>query len=157
MIHRGSVMVHAVAAVCAVVLLVAVPAAAATVQPPAVFATVLDVAAWQAAVANKVAYAPPDFTQLHFIHCSTNNQTAWVLNRFYGANTTALTAVIETAELTSPVAMVHSVPGMAPFPHIMGKLNLEAVPKVLTLTRPSLSQPWNHAAVCASLGGCADK
>lgn len=48
---------------------------------PPIFSTVLDVAAWKAAVKAGVPYAPPDFGKLGFIHCSRLNQTAWVLNR----------------------------------------------------------------------------
>ena len=120
---------------------------------PATFATVLDVPAWHEAVATGEPYAPPDFAKIHFIHCSRLNQTAWVLNRFYAANTSAPTALIEAAAVTAPVRMVNSVPGMSAFPHIMGKLNTNAVPKVITLTRAE-GQAWNYKSVCAQLGGC---
>ena len=118
------------------------------------FTSVLDVSAWNAAVTAGVDYAPSDFSKIGFIHCSRLNQTAWVLNRFYNANTTALTAVISTMDVKAPVDWVYSVPGMDSFPHIMGKLNLDAVIRVVSVNRSSTSVPWDEASVCKQVGGC---
>lgn len=165
-LHRG-VFVRVAAVACAVALAAALRVAAKPANGareeltngaggvPPVFATVLDYPAWLAAESQHRNYAPAAFAKNGFIHCSTLNQTTWVLNRFYGANTSAPTALIETARVTAPIDMVNSVPGMKPFPHIMGTLNLDAVPRVVNLTRPSVAQPWAHDAVCAALGGCS--
>lgn len=66
---------------------------------------------------------------------------------------TAPTAIIRTASVIAPIKMIHSVPGKSAFPHIFGKLNLDAVVRVVDLNRTS-NELWTQADVCKQLGGC---
>lgn len=69
-----------------------------------------------------------------FIHASSAEQTVPTANRFYAdIGEPVIILVIEVARLTAPLRY-EDVPGSpAPFPHIYGPLNLDAVVDVLPL------------------------
>ena len=70
-----------------------------------------------------------------FIHASTAGQLAAVANAFYADVDDLLVLVIDEA-LLGPEVRYEPVPGMAaPFPHVYGPLNVDAVVEVRPLTR----------------------
>jgi uncharacterized protein (DUF952 family) len=72
-----------------------------------------------------------------FIHASTAEQVAAVANLFYRGLTDLLVLVIDT-ERVGPEIRYEQVPGSdAPFPHIYGALNVDAV----VGTRPLAAGP----------------
>ena len=84
---------------------------------------------WQAAQ-GVGDYRPASLTSEGFIHCSTADQLAAVANAFFRDRRDLLILVIDESRLTSPLKWEPAV-GDAPvgglFPHIHGRLNLEAV------------------------------
>jgi uncharacterized protein (DUF952 family) len=72
-----------------------------------------------------------------FIHASTAEQVAPVANQFYQGLTDLLVLVIDT-DRVGPEIRYEQVPGSAaPFPHIYGPLNIDAVAD----TRPLAAGP----------------
>lgn len=70
-----------------------------------------------------------------FIHASTEGQVAPVANAFYAGAGDLVVLVIDPARLRSEVRY-EQVPGFeAPFPHIYGPLNADAVVRTLSLDR----------------------
>ena len=70
-----------------------------------------------------------------FIHASTAAQLAFVANAFYADVDDLLVLVIDEERLR-PEVVYEEVPGMtAPFPHIYGPLNVDAVVEVRPLER----------------------
>jgi len=74
-------------------------------------------------------------TQEGFIHASDKHQVAVVANAFYRADEGLLVLVIDT-ELLDAEVRYEPVPGSdAPYPHIYGPINPDAVVEVLPLER----------------------
>jgi uncharacterized protein (DUF952 family) len=69
-----------------------------------------------------------------FIHCSFDEQLAWVANRFYADAEDLLLLHIDVERLTSPLREEPCETGEI-FPHIHGPLNRDAVVKVEALER----------------------
>jgi uncharacterized protein (DUF952 family) len=70
-----------------------------------------------------------------FIHASTEAQVAPVANAVYHGDDDLLVLVIDPARLRSEIRY-ENVPGWeAPFPHIYGPVNADAVVKTLPLER----------------------
>jgi uncharacterized protein (DUF952 family) len=70
-----------------------------------------------------------------FIHASTADQLAGVANAFYAGDDDLLVLVIDEERLR-PEVVYEEVPGMtAPFPHIYGPLNVDAVVGTRPLSR----------------------
>jgi uncharacterized protein (DUF952 family) len=62
-----------------------------------------------------------------FIHASTGGQVAWVANRYYRGVPDLVVLVIDTDRVAAEIRY-EEVPGSeAPFPHIYGALNTDAV------------------------------
>ncbi|WP_194899652.1 DUF952 domain-containing protein [Catenulispora pinisilvae] len=73
--------------------------------------------------------------QVGFIHASTAAQVDGVANAFYADAEDPLVLVIDPDKLTAPLRY-DPVPGAdAPFPHIYGPLNLDAVTGTTELRR----------------------
>jgi uncharacterized protein (DUF952 family) len=71
-----------------------------------------------------------------FIHCSTQDQLAGVLSRFFQGRTGLVVLEIEPSKLTSPLRF-ESAPKIGElFPHIYGPLNTDAVVSVRELDSP---------------------
>ena len=65
-----------------------------------------------------------------FIHNSTNEQVAGVLERYYKNKTDLVLLHIEEANLTAPLKYELAASVNEMFPHIFGVINLEAVTKI---------------------------
>lgn len=130
----------------------AVLALAGAQQHPARFTITLDVAAYNSARSTG-EYAPASLKQLGFIHCSTANETTWVLQHHFEANATVEMAVVQASAVpaSSPIKWVVSVPELPPFPHVFGPIPLTAFVNVVNVTRPSVSTPWTRDNVCQQL------
>lgn len=93
---------------------------------------------WSAALETG-AYAADSLQEQGFIHASTQSQVMNVANAFYRAQQELVLLVIDPEKLAAPLRWeppVHPKPGenlppdTALFPHIYGKINLEAVIEV---------------------------
>jgi uncharacterized protein (DUF952 family) len=68
-----------------------------------------------------------------FIHCSTPDQLAGVLSRFFRGRSGLVVLEIDSSKLTSPLRF-ESAPKIGElFPHVYGPLNADAVVSVRTL------------------------
>lgn len=87
---------------------------------------------WAAAVAKGAYEAPSLFTE-GFIHNSTKEQVSGVLQRYYKNETDLVLLHIDETLLTAPLKyeLAPSINEM--FPHIFGRINLNAVINVETL------------------------
>lgn len=69
-------------------------------------------------------------TSLHiegFIHCSRKEQVAGVLERYYQGQTDLLLLHIDETKLAAPLKYELALSVNEEFPHVFGKINLEAV------------------------------
>lgn len=75
-------------------------------------------------------YEHPSLITEGFIHCCTEAQLPGVLQRYFPGMSHLVKLEIETGKLTAPLKyeIAPSVPEA--FPHIYGKINLEAVNRV---------------------------
>ncbi|QEC67050.1 DUF952 domain-containing protein [Panacibacter ginsenosidivorans] len=81
---------------------------------------------WQTALANGIYQA----TSLHtegFIHCSTAQQVAGVLQRYFVGKTDLVKLTIDTLKLHSQFQYDFSSSVNEAFPHVYGAINLDAV------------------------------
>ncbi len=62
-----------------------------------------------------------------FIHASQANQVAGVLERYYLGVSNLVKLHIDETKLTAPLKWEHSPSVNESFPHIYGKINLEAI------------------------------
>ena len=62
-----------------------------------------------------------------FIHCSTQDQVAGVLDRYYKGQTNLVKLTIEKSKVTSPLIFELATSINEVFPHIHGPIDLESV------------------------------
>ena len=62
-----------------------------------------------------------------FIHCSTNDQVAGVLARYYNGQTNLVKLTIDKSKVTSPLIFELAGSINEVFPHIHGPIDLESV------------------------------
>ncbi|HMO63121.1 MAG TPA: DUF952 domain-containing protein [Ferruginibacter sp.] len=89
-------------------------------------------AAWQQAK-DQGWYAAPSLHTEGFIHASKQEQVAGVLQRYYSGGQNLLLLHIDETKLTAPLLyeLAPSVNEM--FPHIYGRLNIDAVTTVTSI------------------------
>ncbi len=87
---------------------------------------------WQEAQ-QKGFYDHPSLKDEGFIHCSQEHQVAGVLERYFARKTDLVKLVIDTDKLTSKYIFDWSPSTHDTFPHVYGKINLDAVIEVLSL------------------------
>jgi uncharacterized protein (DUF952 family) len=87
---------------------------------------------WEQAKING-AYKPAGFDSDGFIHCSTEEQVAGVLDRFYKGQTGLVKLKIEKVKLERPLLFELATDLDELFPHIYGALNIESVVEVITI------------------------
>ena len=96
---------------------------------------------WEAAQATG-EFRSPEFEQLGFIHCSTQEQVLLVANAFFAGLSGLVLLLIDPARLRSPVMWEppHSTTGRLPgftqgtvFPHVYGPINVDAVVRTVEL------------------------
>lgn len=85
-------------------------------------------AAWEKAQTTG-AYITDSLSTEGFIHCSTQDQVAGVLDRYYKGQTNLLKLTIEKSKVTSPLIFELASSINEVFPHIHGPINLSAVIK----------------------------
>jgi uncharacterized protein (DUF952 family) len=85
-------------------------------------------AAWEKAQ-TAGAYTADSLATEGFIHCSTQDQVAGVLDRYYKGQTNLVKLTIEKSKVTSPLIFELATSINEVFPHIHGPINLSAVVK----------------------------
>jgi uncharacterized protein (DUF952 family) len=85
-------------------------------------------AAWEKAQTTG-AYITDSLSTEGFIHCSTQDQVAGVLDRYYKGQTNLVKLTIEKSKVTSPLIFELATSINEVFPHIHGPINLSAVVK----------------------------
>lgn len=78
-------------------------------------------------------YQPKQFINDGFIHCSYKHQLIEVANRFYKRQNNLVILVIDTPKIPSKIITENLEGGTELFPHIYGKLPLDAVLNVIDL------------------------
>jgi uncharacterized protein (DUF952 family) len=84
---------------------------------------------WQKAL-QEGAFETDSLHTEGFIHASQDTQVAGVLHRYYQGISHLVKLHIDETKLTSPLRWEHSPSVNEEFPHIYGKINLEAVVEV---------------------------
>ena len=87
---------------------------------------VITIDAWKAAQ-QKGFYEAPSLALEGFIHCSWKEQVAGVVDRYYKKQQDLLLLSIDETKANPPVKYELAPTVMEEFPHIYGKLNLDAV------------------------------
>jgi uncharacterized protein (DUF952 family) len=87
---------------------------------------------WEQAVAVG-EFRSDDLATEGFIHCSTPQQLAWVVEKFYKGQTGLVVLRIDTEKLKSPVIWENPHEKWKLFPHVYGPINPDAVVKVVPL------------------------
>lgn len=83
-------------------------------------------AAWEKAQLEG-AYIADSLAIEGFIHCSTQDQVAGVLDRYYKGQTNLVKLTIEKSKVTSPLIFELATSINEVFPHIHGPIDLESV------------------------------
>ena len=83
-------------------------------------------AVWQSALQEQ-SYIPENFQTDGFIHCSDHYQLESTANRFYNQTPGLIVLEIDPDKLISRLVYENLEGGQMPFPHIYGRLNLDAV------------------------------
>ena len=85
-------------------------------------------AAWEQALLEG-AYTADSLVIEGFIHCSTADQVAGVLDRYYKGQTNLVKLTIDKSKVTSPLIFELATSINEVFPHIHGPINVSAVVK----------------------------
>jgi uncharacterized protein (DUF952 family) len=83
-------------------------------------------AAWEKAQLEG-AYTAESLVIEGFIHCSTQDQVAGVLDRYYKGQTNLVKLTIDKSKVTSPLIFELATSINEVFPHIHGPINVSAV------------------------------
>ncbi len=86
-------------------------------------------AEWQAALAQG-SYAAISLEKEGFIHASAREQVAGVLQRYYKGASNLVLLHIDEAKLTAPLKYELAPSVQEIFPHIFGRINLDAITEV---------------------------
>ncbi len=84
--------------------------------------------AWEQALLEG-AYTADSLAIEGFIHCSTADQVAGVLDRYYKGQTNLVKLTIDKSKVTSPLIFELATSINEVFPHIHGPINVSAVVK----------------------------
>ena len=82
--------------------------------------------AWKSAQQNGY-YEAPSLKTEGFIHCSEAAQVPGVLERYYSGKKDLVKLVLDTGKLTAPLKYELAPSVNEKFPHIYGRINLDAV------------------------------
>jgi uncharacterized protein (DUF952 family) len=83
-------------------------------------------AAWEKAQVEG-AYTADSLATEGFIHCSSTDQVAGVLDRYYKGQTGLVKLTIDKSKVTSPLIFELATSINEVFPHIHGPINLSAI------------------------------
>jgi uncharacterized protein (DUF952 family) len=92
---------------------------------------ITDVQSWSSALTTGV-YTPAAFENDRFIHCSTAEQILDVAKRFYAGRKDLVVLTIDADRVAPEIVFEYLEAGSEQYPHIYGRLNLEAVVKVFS-------------------------
>lgn len=81
---------------------------------------------WQTAI-EKGFYEAASLATEGFIHCSTEQQVAGVLQRYFAGKTNLVKLTVDTSKLNAILKFDFSLSVQEDFPHIYGSINLDAV------------------------------
>jgi len=84
---------------------------------------------WWAQPKNQTLYKSPTFAEEGFIHCSTADQVAPVLQRYYAGQRNLLLLHIQPDKLTAELKYEPSTHDEL-YPHVYGPINREAIVQV---------------------------
>ncbi|WP_153796222.1 DUF952 domain-containing protein [Foetidibacter luteolus] len=87
---------------------------------------------WEAAQKNGF-YEAASLADEGFIHCSHDHQVSGVLERYYAGKTNLVKLVIDADKLNQRLQHDFSPTMNESFPHVYGRINLEAVTEVVGL------------------------
>lgn len=87
---------------------------------------------WEAARAEG-SYAAASLAEEGFIHCSIESQVEGVLRRYFSGRANLVKLVIDPEKLTAPMRFELAPSVNQEFPHIYGRLNLDAVMEAMPL------------------------
>ncbi|MFY8126832.1 MAG: DUF952 domain-containing protein [Chitinophagaceae bacterium] len=87
---------------------------------------------WEKAIENSF-YTAPSLEIEGFIHCSTKEQVAGVLERYYAGQNNLLKLVIDVHKLTNTLKYELAPSVQELFPHVFGVINIDAVIEVVEL------------------------
>ena len=90
---------------------------------------VINKTSWQQAL-QQVFYEAPSLATEGFIHLSTKDQVAGVLQRYYQNQTDLLLLQVDESKLTAELKYEIAPSVNELFPHLFGRLNLDAVTAV---------------------------
>ena len=93
---------------------------------------VISASDWSAALAQGF-YEAPSLATEGFIHTSTQGQVKGVLKRYYQNQTNLLLLHIDESKLKAPLKYELAPSVNEEFPHVFGRLNLDAVIKTTDL------------------------
>ena len=93
---------------------------------------ITDAKDWAAAQASGY-FASADLTTEGFIHCCTAQQIAAVANRYYQGREGLLLLEIDETRLHAPLKWEDLTNARQVFPHVYGRIPLEAVTRCLVL------------------------
>lgn len=94
------------------------------------------------------AYTPDNFHADGFIHCSTAAQVLTVAKRFYAGRCDLVLLMIDADRVAPEIVFENLEGGTELFPHIYGRLNIEAVVKVSAFSPDAAGEfhlPGNQA------------
>lgn len=94
---------------------------------------ITNVEQWQDALINEV-YQPKQFIDGGFIHCSYKHQLIKVANRFFKGQNNLVILAIDSQKIASKIVAENLEGETELFPHIYGKLPLNAVLNVSELS-----------------------
>ncbi|MEM6298894.1 MAG: DUF952 domain-containing protein [Bacteroidota bacterium] len=87
---------------------------------------------------GKALYFPESLAEEGFIHCSMENQIEGVIERYYAEKKQLIILKLDTNKLTAPVKFEKSTNDEL-YPHIYGKINLDAVVKIIEFSKVSVN------------------
>jgi uncharacterized protein (DUF952 family) len=93
---------------------------------------VTDTNSWAKALQDG-AYSHASLPIEGFIHCSTKNQVAGVLERYYQGQSNLLLLHIDESLLIAPLKYENAPSVNEDFPHVFGCINLNAVVSIETI------------------------
>jgi uncharacterized protein (DUF952 family) len=96
-------------------------------------------AEWQDA-SYKTYYEPRTFVREGFIHCCEYEQLPHVTSRYFTDHDSIVILCIDSAAVSAPIKYEDLANIGVEFPHIYGRLNLEAVRRVFPMHRAADKQ-----------------
>lgn len=88
---------------------------------------------WWEGFSNQPFFSSPDLHREGFIHCSTNEQVAATLQRYYANQKELLLLHIDPTLLTAELKYEAATDGQL-FPHVYGNINKDAIVNIVEIS-----------------------